>query len=110
MIEKPGKGDGVNRCMDGRAFPELARYLLSAPSEANRRPAAVAQGALQSGREKHMPTVLLIVPEEAAAAVAELGMQRALDLILDWVRQNVPALEGIRVALNSDSNAEDPAW
>src|SRR5262245_60201531 len=50
-------------------------------------------------KEEPMTAVPLVVAREAAAAVAYLGMQRELDLMLDWVRQNVPALQGIRVAV-----------
>jgi hypothetical protein len=44
-----------------------------------------------------MEPVPVIVTEEAAAQVAEWGLQRELEANLDWVRQNVPQLRGIRV-------------
>ncbi len=46
-----------------------------------------------------MTEVPLIVTDEAAAHVARLGLQRALEQHLDWVRQNVDDLDGIRVKL-----------
>jgi hypothetical protein len=44
-----------------------------------------------------METVPVIVTEEAAAQIAEWGLQRELEANLDWVRRNVPRLHGIRV-------------
>jgi hypothetical protein len=46
-----------------------------------------------------MPAVPLVVTEEAVAHLASLGMQRELEQMLDWVRQHVASLQGIRVAL-----------
>src|SRR5262245_27549747 len=40
----------------------------------------------------------LIVTEEAALRVADLGAGRDLEVMLDWVRSNVSGLEAIRVA------------
>src|SRR3954447_25023719 len=40
----------------------------------------------------------LIVTEEAALRVADLGASRDLEVMLDWVRTHVPGLEAIRVA------------
>jgi hypothetical protein len=39
------------------------------------------------------------VTEEAGGRVADLGMQRELEQMLDWARQNVADLRGVRVAL-----------
>jgi hypothetical protein len=47
-----------------------------------------------------MTEVPLIVTEEAAAHVAKLGLQLALEQNLDWVRQNVDDLYGIHVKLS----------
>jgi hypothetical protein len=49
-----------------------------------------------------MKDVPLIVTDEAAAHVARLGLQRALEQNLDWVRQNVENLQGIHVELFCD--------
>jgi hypothetical protein len=49
-----------------------------------------------------MTEVPLIVSDEAAAYVAKLGLQHALEQHLDWVRQNVVNLQGIRVELVYD--------
>jgi hypothetical protein len=44
-------------------------------------------------------TIPVIVTAEAAAQVASLGMQRELEQMIEWARQNVPTLKAIRVAL-----------
>ena len=46
-------------------------------------------------------TVPVSVTEEAGRRVAFLGMQRELDVMLDWVRNNVPDLRGIQVIPSS---------
>jgi hypothetical protein len=46
-----------------------------------------------------MSAIPLEVTEETAAHIATLGMQHELELMLDWVRRNVAALQGIRVAM-----------
>jgi hypothetical protein len=43
-------------------------------------------------------TIPVILEEEASRRVANLNMRRELEVMLDWVRQNVPDLQGIRVA------------
>jgi hypothetical protein len=42
-------------------------------------------------------TVPVTITPEAAARVAELGMQKELDLMLEHTRQTVPGLRAIRV-------------
>src|SRR5436190_1022945 len=54
-------------------------------------------------RRRTMSKVPLVVTDEAEALVAERGMQRELDQMLDWVRQNVPGLRGIQVAMSNHS-------
>ncbi len=49
-----------------------------------------------------MSGVPVEVTEEAAAHIAQLGMQQELEPMLDWVRQNVPSLREVRVALRRD--------
>jgi hypothetical protein len=45
------------------------------------------------------PAVPVVLVEGVAARVDELGMERKLELMLDWVRANVSGLLGIRVDL-----------
>jgi hypothetical protein len=45
------------------------------------------------------PQVPVVVPPKAAALVADLGMQAEMEQMFDWVRQNVPRLQAIRVEL-----------
>ena len=47
------------------------------------------------------PTIPLLVTEEGARRVARLGMQRELDTMLDWTRDNVPDLRAIFVTPGS---------
>jgi hypothetical protein len=43
-------------------------------------------------------TVPVIITKEAAEEVATLGMERELELMVDWTQKNVPYLQAIRVA------------
>jgi hypothetical protein len=42
-------------------------------------------------------TVPVVIEEEAALRIARLQIQKELELMLDWVRENVPELRGIRI-------------
>jgi hypothetical protein len=48
------------------------------------------------------PTIPIVVNEDAAARVAELGMQRELEQMLEHARQVVPDLRALRVTLEHD--------
>jgi hypothetical protein len=50
-----------------------------------------------------MTEVPLVVTEEAASHVAQLGMQQELEQMLDWVRHHVISLLGIRVEMSGRS-------
>ena len=49
----------------------------------------------------NLTTIPVLVTEEAGRRVAVLGMQRELDLMLEWTRNNVPNLRGIQVTPGS---------
>jgi hypothetical protein len=51
--------------------------------------------------------VSLTVAPEAAAHVADLGMRRELDRMLDHTRESVPRLRSIAVALAHDPEGAD---
>ena len=54
-------------------------------------------------------TIPITVAPEAAARIAELGMQRELDLMLEHTRQIVPGLQAIAVNLAYDPcGVDDP--
>lgn len=60
--------------------------------------------------ECNMPTTIpLTVSPEAAARVAELGMQKEFDRMLEHTRQTVPGLQAISVNLAYDPcGSDDP--
>jgi hypothetical protein len=41
--------------------------------------------------------VPVVIEEEAARRIAKLQIQQEVELMLDWVRANVPELRGIRI-------------
>jgi hypothetical protein len=43
--------------------------------------------------------VPVVIPPDAAALAAELGMQAEMEQMFEWVRKNVPRLQAIRVEL-----------
>jgi hypothetical protein len=47
-----------------------------------------------------MTDVPVVVTDEAAAYIAQVSMQQELEQMLDWIRQHVIPLEGIRVILD----------
>ena len=47
--------------------------------------------------------VPVVIEEEAARRIARLEIQREVGLMLDWVRDNVPELRGIRVVGHTPS-------
>jgi hypothetical protein len=42
-------------------------------------------------------TVPVVINEEAARRIASLQIQKEVELMIDWVRDNVPELRGIRI-------------
>ena len=43
-------------------------------------------------------TIPVVIEEEAARRIARLQIQKEMELMIGWVRDNVPELRGIRVA------------
>lgn len=46
--------------------------------------------------------VPVVIEEEAAQQIARLQIHKEVDLMLGWVRDNVPELRGIRIVDNAD--------
>ena len=53
-------------------------------------------------------TTPISVDEDAAARIAELGMQREFEQMLDKAQEMVPHLRSIRVTLDEDPYGGDP--
>jgi hypothetical protein len=52
--------------------------------------------------------VPVVIEEEAARRIARLQIQKEVGLMMDWVRDNVPELRGIRIAgLRNRSSPDD---
>src|SRR5262245_47770293 len=47
-------------------------------------------------------SVPVVIEEEAAECIARLQIQKEVELVIGWVRDNVPDLHGIRIVDHSD--------
>lgn len=54
-------------------------------------------------------TIPVTVPAEAAARVEELGMQREFEIMLDFLKQNMPGLRSIVVEVDPTIDMWDAA-
>jgi hypothetical protein len=51
--------------------------------------------------------VPVVIEEEAARRIANLQIQKEVEMMLDWVRANVPDLSGIRIVGHSPSVSKE---
>jgi hypothetical protein len=51
--------------------------------------------------------VPVVIEEEAARRIARLQIQKEVEVMMDWVRDNVPELRGIRIAGLRDASSPD---
>jgi hypothetical protein len=51
--------------------------------------------------------VSILIEEEAALRIARLQIQQQMELMIDWVRENVPELRGIRIVEHDKWRGEE---